>query len=130
VVNRKFGPFTLDAAATPENAKARRFFTKDDDALAQSWGQHEVVWLNPPYSRIAAFTDKALEESQRLIVMLVPARTDTQWWHRLTAHAHVAFLKGRLTFGDGPSCAPFPSALVTIGPSIEMFFYNWDWRKA
>lgn len=134
VVDRFFA-FGLDAAATAQNTKAECFFVAEDDSLRQSWCGYGSVWLNPPYSRIAAFMDKAATEAAlgATVVCLVPARTDTQWWHRTTAKANeVRLLRGRLKFGDGASSAPFPSALVVFGrhtphdraPRI----YNWDWR--
>jgi hypothetical protein len=77
--------FTVDAAALPRNAKLERFWTPDDDGLAQSW-EGERVWCNPPYSHIEPWVDKAWRESGRaeLVVMLVPAnRTEQGWWQRL-----------------------------------------------
>lgn len=79
--------FTLDACATPQNAKCKRFFTEQDNALVQDWGG-EVVFCNPPYSRKGGqdlFVKKAFEESQKpgtTIVMLLPARTDTERFHK------------------------------------------------
>lgn len=130
-VNAKFGPFTLDAAATSENAKAARFFTKEDDALAVSWDTDGRIWLNPPYSRIREFCAKARDEAVHgnVIVLLVPARTDTRWWHDVTVHADVRLLRGRLKFGSGTGSAPFPSALVILGPDYYgAEIQNDDWQ--
>lgn len=105
--------FDLDACASPANAKCAHYFTKDDDALRQPW--RGTVWMNPPYGReIGAFMRKAHEESMRgaTVVCLVPARTDTAWWHRYARRGHIIFLRGRLKFGNASSCAPFPSAIV------------------
>ncbi len=105
--------FNLDACATPSNAKCKRYFTKDDDALKQKWTG--TVWMNPPYGRqIGPFMKKASESFRdgATVVCLVPARTDTRWWHEYAAKGHVIFLRGRLKFGGGRSCAPFPSAIV------------------
>ena len=108
--------FTLDAAATPENAKCERFYTKEDDALIQEWTG--TVWCNPPYGRqIGAFVEKgynaAAEGEADDVVMLLPARTDTRWWHEHVMHSHsIGFVRGRLKFGGGHNCAPFPSAIV------------------
>ncbi len=75
--------FDLDVCATGENAKCDRFFTREDDGLAQAWTGR--VWMNPPYGRmIGEWMRKAWESSQttaELVVCLVPARTDTRWWH-------------------------------------------------
>lgn len=111
--------FTLDVCATPTNAKCYHYFTETDDGLRQSW-VGERCWMNPPYGRvIGAWMRKAFEESERgaLVVCLVPARTDTAWWHDYAMKGHVTFLRGRLLFspnGDKTRRAPFPSALVVF----------------
>jgi phage N-6-adenine-methyltransferase len=136
VVNAELGPFTLDAAATYENTKAAAYFDYSMDALRHPWGGR-TVWLNPPYSRVGAFMAKAAHESINsgsLVVCLVPARTDTRWWHRACVQAdEVRLLKGRLKFGDSNASAPFPSALFVYRPDPDwrvdgMCIRNWDWR--
>jgi phage N-6-adenine-methyltransferase len=111
-----YGGFTLDPCATPENAKCERFFTRENDGLAQHW--EDKVFVNPPYGRdIGKWVQRAFEESVRgaLVVCLLPARTDTRWWQDYAKRAHVHFLRGRLKFGDAKNAAPFPSAIVTFG---------------
>ena len=107
--------FTLDAAATPENTKCRKYFTAEDDALRQSWAG-ETVWCNPPYGRqIGAWVEKAYAESRKpgtTVVMLLPARTDTAWFHDYALKGKVEFLRGRVKFGGAANNAPFPSILV------------------
>lgn len=109
--------FTLDAAATKENAKCAKFFTREDNALTRSWAG-ETVWLNPPYGRkIAALVRKAYEESRNpgtTVVVLLPARTDTKWFHDYAIKVQIKFLKGRLKFGGSVNNAPFPSMIVTF----------------
>ena len=110
--------FTLDVCATPENAKYRRYFTHTDDGLAQSWAG-ERCWMNPPYGRVIKdWMKKAYAESQRgaLVVCLVPARTDTAWWHEYAMKGDVTFIRGRLKFGGHKNPAPFPSAVVVFRP--------------
>lgn len=120
-LDREFG-FTLDAAASQENAKCDRYFTPDDDGLRQDWGQH-VVWCNPPYGRvIAQWVRKGFDAAQlgATVVMLVPARTDTAWWHDYAINGDVEFLRGRLNFGGDRirgHNAPFPSCVVVFRPS-------------
>lgn len=121
-LNAEFN-FTTDAAATRENAKCAAYFTKDMDALAPAsvWGAYGAVWLNPPYGRgISKWFAKAYEESLKgaTVVMLVPARTDTSYWHRyvIETKAEVRFVKGRLKFGGHKNAAPFPSAVVIFRP--------------
>src|SRR5689334_13521024 len=83
--------FTLDVCATPANAKCARYFTKAQDGLKQSWAD-EVVWMNPPYGReIGRWMKKAYDSSKEgaLLVCLVPARTDSAWWHRFAMVAEI-----------------------------------------
>ncbi len=107
--------FTLDAAATPDNAKCEKFFTAEDNALEQSWAG-ETVWCNPPYGRcINAWVKKAWEESREpstKVVMLLPARTDTAWFHDYAMKGCVKFLRGRVRFGGAKNNAPFPSMIL------------------
>jgi phage N-6-adenine-methyltransferase len=112
-----FGPFTLDVCATAEIAKCERFYTKADDGLRQPWTGR--CWMNPPYGRaIGHWLRKALESAQEgsaeLVGCLVPARTDTRWWHGYAAKGEVEFLPGRVRFGGAKSGAPFPSAVVVF----------------
>lgn len=116
-LDAEFG-FTLDPAATPVNAKCRRFFTRLEDGLAQNWTGH-TVFLNPPYGReIGLWVRKAFltAASGSVVVCLLPARTDTRWWHDYVSRGEVRFLKGRLQFEGGQHCAPFPSAVVVFRP--------------
>ncbi len=120
-LNREFG-FTLDAAASHENALCEKFLSKEDDALTQSWTG--VVWCNPPYGiHIGKWVEKGFNEAQRggVIVMLLPASTDTLWFHRWCMKGEVRFIKGRLKFGNTASTAPFPSMVVIFRPTISAF---------
>lgn len=137
----EFG-FMLDAAATHENKKGDEgtaYITAAEDALSVDWlewmkgddGEPPwatwAVWLNPPYSRCAEFVAKAAAESKKgcTVVMLLPARTDTRYFHDYIwdAKGHqprldvqIRFLKGRLKFGDAKDSAPFPSMVVVFKP--------------
>jgi phage N-6-adenine-methyltransferase len=106
--------FDLDPCATVESAKCARYFTRTNDGLAQEWLGR--VFMNPPYGReIGKWMRKAWEASQssaELVVCLVPARTDTAWWHDYANRGEIRFLRGRLRFGDLKNSAPFPSAIV------------------
>lgn len=108
--------FTLDPCSTHENAKCYKHFTIEEDGLLQDWG-NEVVFCNPPYGRqIKDWVKKSYEESQKdntTVVMLIPARTDTIYFHEYIYHkAEIRFIKGRLKFGDAKNAAPFPSMVV------------------
>jgi phage N-6-adenine-methyltransferase len=111
-LDQEFG-FTLDVCALPANAKCKRFFTPEDDGLTRPWDG--VCWMNPPYGRdIGRWMRKAWHEHQRgvTVVCLVPARTDTAWWHDYAARGEVRFLRGRVRFVGARHSAPFPSAVV------------------
>ncbi len=104
--------FTLDPCCTKDNAKCDRFFTKEDDGLVQLWVD-ERVFMNPPYGgEIKVWMQKAFLSCADVVVCLVPARTDTAWWHDYAIKGEVRFIKGRLKFGDSKNSAPFPSAIV------------------
>lgn len=113
-LNEEFG-FTLDPCCTHENAKCKTHFTKQDDGLSQSWA-NKVVFMNPPYGReIGHWMRKAFVESRQsatVVVCLVPARTDTAWWHDYAIKGEVRFIRGRLKFNGHKNSAPFPSAIV------------------
>ena len=124
--------FGLDPCATPENAKCAEFYTKEDDGLSKHWGGMfcASVFVNPPYGRqIKQWVKKAAQEAREgaTVVMLIPARTDTAWWHDYiwdTAKqqpkqgVEVRFLRGRVKFGGHRSGAPFPSAVVVFQPVV------------
>ena len=108
--------FTLDVCANSRNAKCDLYFSKRTDGLARPWAPHRC-WMNPPYGRmIGDSMRKAYVENLcgALVVCLVPARTDTAWWHDCAAKGDVRFIRGRLKFGGGKNSAPFPSALVVF----------------
>ena len=113
-LDRRFG-FELDPAATAENALCPMYFTKEDSGLLKSWRPWRT-FVNPPYSAIRPWMRKCAQEAEKgcpLICALIPARTDTFWWHEYVMTADlIHFLKGRLKFGDGAGSAPFPSALA------------------
>ena len=111
--------FTLDPCATAKTAKCKKYYTKEDDGLSKGWAG-EVVFCNPPYgTEIKNWVRKCSEESRKndtIIVMLIPARTDTIYFHEYIYHkAKIRFIKGRLKFGGkqkGSGSAPFPSMIV------------------
>ena len=111
--------FTLDPCATPENAKCEMFFTKEMNGLTQNWGGNRV-FCNPPYGKeIGKWVKKAYEESKKndtTVVMLIPARTDTAYFHDYIYHKakEIRFVKGRLKFGQSKNAAPFPSMVVVF----------------
>lgn len=114
-LDKEFG-FTLDPCATPQNAKCKKFYTLEDDGLKQNWGGHRV-FCNPPYGReIGRWVEKCYREAQRgaLVVALIPARTDTRYFHEFIwkKAKEIRFLRGRLHFNESKQAAPFPSMIV------------------
>lgn len=101
----------------PENRKDQLIYCADmfrKDGLKMEWGK--TSYCNPPYGReITQWIAKAYKEAKKgkTVVLLVPSRTDTAWWHDYCMKAdEIRFIKGRLHFDDGPTGAPFPSAIV------------------
>jgi len=115
--------FTLDPCASAENAKCRKYYTKEQDGLLQDW-TGETVFCNPPYSRKRkdnpgqeAWIRKCAEEARKpgtIVVALLPARTDTKAFHRYIYKKakKVEFLQGRIKFVGATENAPFPSMVV------------------
>jgi len=144
VLHREFD-FTIDLAAEASTAKCPRYFTKEQDALKQSWAG-EVGFCNPPYGRgvIDKFVERAhfwANHGVTTTVMLVPSSTDSMWWWNFARHAEVRFIaKGRLTFGTyiekktgkkRNGGAPFRSAVLIFRaglptPPTDKLF--WDWK--
>lgn len=108
--------FTLDVCADANNAKCFDYYDKELDGLSQQWEGR--VWMNPPYGRsLYAWIEKMYTESKycEICVCLIPARTDTKYWHDFVMKAkEIRFVVGRLKFGDADNSAPFPSAIVVF----------------
>lgn len=113
--------FTLDACASPENAKVQKYFTKAQDGLGQSW-KNNKVFVHPPYSDLSRWMAKCLSEHithNILIDCLVPNRSDTKWFHESVAgYAIIIPIEDRITFDGAFTEAPFASILVTYLPRI------------
>lgn len=113
--------FNLDPCADEENHKCAEYFTKQQDGLKQNWGGRRV-FCNPLYGQaIGEWVAKCYQEGTKentLVVLLIPARTDTKYFHDYILHrSEIRFVRGRLKFGDGKNSAPFPSMLVIFrGP--------------
>jgi len=114
--------FTLDVAASDENALCRNYFTKDDDGLSRKW--EGSVWCNPPYQNPSAWIEKGISELQLencdSVVYLLNVDTSTKWFHDLIMPncEEIHLIKGRLNFG-GPHVVkrgsnPKPSMVVVF----------------
>lgn len=137
--------FGTDVCASAENTKCENYYDIEQDGLKQKWTG--VCWMNPPYGKpelrcksnckkkkcvkrgyhlhkykpgICDWLEKAYKSSIKgaTVVCLVPARTDTAWWHDYVAKGDVELLRGRLTFSNYKSVAPFPSAIVVFGSTL------------
>lgn len=110
--------FTLDVCALPENAKCDRYYTPEMNGLSLSW--EGICWCNPPYGRdiwkwVAA--GQGASAGGATVVMLLPARTDTRWFHDyILGKAEIRFIRGRLKFGGSKNSAPFPSMICIFRP--------------
>ena len=117
-LNKEFH-FTTDVCADEMNHKCEYYFSKENqmDGLKMAWAGR--CWMNPPYGReIGKWVKKASEEVKRgvpLVVCLLPARTDTKYFHEYIYKKHeIRFIKGRLKFGNSNNSAPFPSMVVVM----------------
>ena len=114
--------FEIDVCARPENAKCDRYYTSEANGLAQEW--RGTCWMNPPYGReIGSWVRKAYEsarDNDAKVVCLLPARTDTAWWHDYIKPfaSNVEFIRGRIKFGGAKHGAPFPSVIVVFDGSL------------
>lgn len=124
-LNKEFD-FVLDVCATKENAKCEKYFTKEDNGLTKNWSLYGgCKWMNPPYGReIGEWVRKAFMWNRKqgvTIVCLLPARTDTKWFHDYiykNPNVEIRFLKGRLKFGNSKNSAPFPSMIAIFRKNI------------
>jgi site-specific DNA-methyltransferase (adenine-specific) len=121
------GVFDLDPCAASKRGAAtvrvRVRFTQSDNGLALPW--FGTVFMNPPYKELTAWLTKARDEiasgRSSLVVALIPARTDTAYWHDIITQANgLLLLKGRLRFSEHKNTAPFPSAIVIWGGCEEV----------
>lgn len=123
VLDAEFG-FELDVCASADNAKCPTWFDEEVDGLAQPWAG--VCWMNPPYSEVARWIEKAAASAAAgaTVVALIPARVETRAWWDYCRHHEVRFVRGRLKFGGSPNSAPFPSAVVVFGRPANVIWWE------
>ncbi len=131
--------FDLDVAADGVNHQTPLWLGPGgmrENALQCGWyvsDKPTVAWCNPPYSASKKFIEKAIFEAEFHsvdTVMLLPARTDTKYFHELVWQnaSSIIFLKGRLKFYGASHSAPFPSMLVVFdGERVGDFPHCWQW---
>jgi len=133
----EFG-FTLDPCSDKNNHKCDKYFTEEDNGLNQDWNG-DIVFVNPPYGRELKKWVKKASETNSVVVMLIPARTDTTYWHDYIFNkaTEIRFMRGRIKFIDpitnkeGDS-ALFPSAIIIFGCNWEIsepYICAVDYRK-
>lgn len=119
-LNYSWGPFDLDPCASKDNHKCPNYYTKEDDGLSHEW--YGTVFCNPPYGlEIPKWINKIVSEIESghcdRIVCLLPARTDTKWFHKLIESDNVSevyFVKGRIKFEGFEQGAKFPSLIAVF----------------
>lgn len=132
-LNEEFN-FTLDVCSTHLNKKVENNFTLEENGLEQSW-KNEICWMNPPYGReMTKWLLKAKNECEinnATTVCLIPARTNTSWWHTICLKSsEIRFVLGRPKFGGAKHGLPFPLAIIIFTPNKEHCNVGtYDWRK-
>lgn len=112
-LDKEFG-FDVDVCANSKNTKCSVYFTKEKNGLAQNWSKYHACWMNPPFGDKKKWIQKAYDESQKgtTVVCLVPARTNTNWWHDYCMKGEIRFIRGRVIFKGAKHGLPQPLAIV------------------
>ena len=106
--------FTRDVCASEENKKCPLFWSEEDSCLDKVWDG--INWMNPPYKNMKKFIKKAYDERENAVtVCLIPARTNTKWWHEYCMNGEIYFICGRPKFKGCIHGLPQPLALVVFG---------------
>lgn len=125
----KLFAFDLDVCASAENKKCEDYIF--GDSLETDWDEFgKTCWMNPPYGRgIGKWVKKAYEQAKfgSVVVCLLPARTDTAWFHEFCRYGTVIFLRGRLRFVGATHSAPFPSMIVVFGQVSEALLRKFQY---
>ena len=125
--------FAIDLAASYENSVASQFYHEQDSALEEDngWVFNGWCWLNPPYSNIAPWVEKAAKEAQHgtQIAVLIPASVGANWWRDwVEPYSYQSFLNGRLTFVGETTPYPKDCALLLYHPWQFTGHEIWNWR--
>ncbi len=124
-LNKEFN-FTLDLACTEENKKCPHGLTFPEyDSLKMDW--HKLtdgwMWLNPPYSPLKPWIQKAQQESRKgaKIVVLCPPHVSTRYFSEIPP-AQIRFILGRVPFvlnGEEQKGNTSDSCLLIYGPPVK-----------
>lgn len=116
--------FTRDVCASKDNTKCDNFWTKENSCLNKRW--EGINWMNPPYKNMKPFIEKAYKERKNAItVCLLPARTNTNWWHDYCMRGEIYFICGRPKFKGCKYGLPQPLALIVFGRGKKIM---WSFR--
>ena len=123
-VVREVGPIHLDPCSN-EASQVFALRNWQSEGLILEWAPIAaggLAFVNPPYSLTKAFVEKVILEAAlgTEVILLVAARTDTQWAHKALRSADsLCFWEGRIRFENPP-----PDSLGDA-PSIPSAFYYW-----
>jgi phage N-6-adenine-methyltransferase len=112
--------FTLDVCADETNHKTEDYIDEKVNALEKDW--YGICWMNPPYNNKKNWIIKAYKESVKnkcVVVCLIPARTNTSWWHDYCMKGEIRFIKGRPIFEGMIHGLPQPLAIVIFGENFQ-----------
>jgi phage N-6-adenine-methyltransferase len=112
--------FTLDVCADQNNKKVNVYYSEKDNALNKDWAG--ICWMNPPYKNMKEWIIKAYNESiinNSIVVCLIPARTNTNWWHDYCMKGEIRFIKGRPKFEGCKHGLPQPLAIIIFGKNYQ-----------
>jgi len=119
--------FTLDPCSTHENAKCERHYTREENGLLQSW-RDEIVFMNPPYSNIPTWLNKACYETwvcNATVICILPCDTSTGWFHdciwieelhKMRGGVQLRFPKGRFKFDRYTTSPKFATIIAVFKP--------------
>jgi phage N-6-adenine-methyltransferase len=128
ILDKEF-KFTLDVCADISNYKCQSYITEEQNALILDW--HGNCWMNPPYKDKKKWIIKAYNESVKnncTVVCLIPARTNTSWWHDYCQKGEIRFIKGRPIFEGMTYGLPQPLAIVIFGEKYKSNYKSIDIR--
>lgn len=133
--------FTVDACASKDNRKVKKFWDEKKNGLSKCWCS-EQVWCNPPYNNVESWVDKGITSVNisrencldTTICYLLPSRTDTRWFRWLLENAReICFLNGsRVRFQGCKTGAPFPTLIAVVSTrkmtntKISYAVLKWD----
>jgi len=119
LLQKRFAKFTLDAAASPHDAKCTKFYTKEDDGLAKPW--HSKTFCNPPFKNFGDWIKKGYEESclgsgKRAVVLVGPTGCSQSWFHKYARRGLILVPNKRINFCE-------PDGTPTTGADRDTMIY-------